>query len=340
MRNAWYPVFVSEEVSAGHVHPTNLFGDPIVVFRDGEGRPSCFLDSCPHRSIPFSLGSVTRGRLECAYHGWQYEGDGRCVHMPFLPEGKSIPRSAVARTYPTLERNGLVWVWPGDPSRADAALLPIPFPACAGHPQTHTITTRFESRYDLVIDHGLDMPHFFQLHARTLIRYNPPLKAGFPTLDGIEEDESSLTMKWRLRGRGGKAFLITQAFHPCSIFTDLPLDSEGKLSIKHLVFFTPIDEKHTRGFLFTYRNFLTMPVVGHVVDKAYAWVMARGRTEDDAIFAGQLANELMGAKSTTAWSHDVVTTRYNKWQSRRSSEDMWFKDLDHARRRYQGEDVG
>ena len=40
------------------------------------------------------------------------------------------------------------------------------------------------------------------------------------------------------------------------------------------------------------------------------------------------------AKSSTSWSHDVVTARYHKWQRQRSSEDMWFKDLDHARRRY------
>ena len=77
-----------------------------------------------------------------------------------------------------------------------------------------------------------------------------------------------------------------------------------------------------------------MPIVSHVINRLYEWTMARARAEDDPIFRGQLVNESMGARSTTAWSYDVVATRYHKWQGRKSSGDIWFKDIDHARRRY------
>lgn len=334
MRNAWYPILLSNELKTGRVHPTKIFGDPVVLFRAQGGPPACFLDSCPHRSIPFSLGHVSDGQLTCAYHGWQYASDGRCVHMPLLPEGKSIPRSAVARTYPTLESHGFIWVWPGDPAQADPARLPLPFAACAGNPHTHTITTWFESRFDLVIDHGLDMPHFFQLHARTLVGFNPALKAGFPALERIEEDANALTVMWRLRRRGVPKFLKVQALHPSCIFTELPLDIAGKAILQHLVFFTPIDQNRTRGFLRVHRNFLNVPILGYAIDRIYERIMAVGRAEDDAIFHGQLANEELGARSSTSWPFDSVSARYLKWQAQRSSHDMWFRDLDHARKRY------
>ncbi len=51
--------------------------------RDGQGNAGALLDRCPHRNVPLSLGRVARtGRLECRYHGWQFDGSGRCRHVP------------------------------------------------------------------------------------------------------------------------------------------------------------------------------------------------------------------------------------------------------------------
>jgi vanillate O-demethylase monooxygenase subunit len=343
MRSAWYPVLLTKELKPDALQAMKIFGDPVVIFRAEDGRPTCVLDSCPHRGIPFSLGRVAKGRLECAYHGWQYGGDGRCALVPLMPPGKSIPQTAVARTYPTTESGGAVWVWPGDPREADLKLLPLPFRDCSGHKHTHSITTFFESRYDLVIDHGLDMPHFFHAHARTLglvlreMRADALLSAGRPVLDTLEETEQTFTAKWRFARPGGDAIITTEVFHPCNVSTTLPIDLTGRWSLRQVFFFTPLDERRTRGFLFAHRNFLTQPIIGHVLDSVYEWVMARARGEDDAIFQGQLANEALGAKSATSWPYDVVSTRYQKWQRRRSGEDLWFSDLHHAYSRYAGE---
>ena len=34
------------------------------------------------RLAKLSEGQVIDGRLECLYHGWQFEGEGQCVKIP------------------------------------------------------------------------------------------------------------------------------------------------------------------------------------------------------------------------------------------------------------------
>ena len=338
MREAWYPVHRSEKLPKRTPVSAKLLGDPIVLFRGEGGRPSCFLDSCPHRSIPLSLGRVANERLVCGYHGWQFDGAGRCT---FIPPGGSrtcLTPNATARTYPALERYGVIWVWPGNPSMADENLFPLPHPEVGDRILTDTITTEFGSRFDLVMDHGLDMPHFVAIHSRTLVRIRPQARSGFPHLEGIAEQGDSLTMRWRVRW--SKSPVVMKAFRPCNLLLDLPFNHSGTRSMQQVVFFTPNDREKTTGTLFAYRNFMNMPILSNLVSLLFRAVMAKGRTEDDEVFAGQLANEKLGARSVAGWSYDIVGKRYASWQNAQAGPDMWFRDLHHARLRYGSQPVG
>ncbi|KAJ3152399.1 hypothetical protein HDU86_005577 [Geranomyces michiganensis] len=115
LRRWWYPVSVSEDLGRSTVLGAELLGDPIVLWRDREGTAVCLEDKCAHRSTPLSLGRVTAGgELECAYDGWRYDSEGNVTHIPALLPDRDIPTNACARRYPTVERDGLLWVWPGD----------------------------------------------------------------------------------------------------------------------------------------------------------------------------------------------------------------------------------
>ncbi len=81
-------------------------GVPLVIFR-AEGALHCLTDRCPHRSAPLSGGAVVAGAIECPYHGWRFEGSGRCIAMPgHLGE---VPRSFVP-THQVCEADGLIFV--------------------------------------------------------------------------------------------------------------------------------------------------------------------------------------------------------------------------------------
>lgn len=56
-------------------------GKPVVLFR-AQGGLSALHDRCPHRHVALSGGRVVAGRLECPYHGWQFDGAGRCTDIP------------------------------------------------------------------------------------------------------------------------------------------------------------------------------------------------------------------------------------------------------------------
>jgi len=71
-------------------------------------------DTCRHFQAQLSLGTIVRvcaeAGLQCPYHGWTFGSSGRCLRIPQLTEGRSIPASANLPSYRALERYGLVWV--------------------------------------------------------------------------------------------------------------------------------------------------------------------------------------------------------------------------------------
>ncbi len=79
---------------------------PVVVFRSADG-VTAFPDICPHRQAPLSLGRVTGGRIECSYHGWQFDGSGECRAMPGVIG--DVPRVRVAPMW-AREQDGLIFV--------------------------------------------------------------------------------------------------------------------------------------------------------------------------------------------------------------------------------------
>ena len=64
------------------------------------------------------MGKLVGDRLQCHYHGLQYDQTGRCVRIPGQDQ---IPPSAKVKTYPVVERYHWVWIWMGDPALADPA---------------------------------------------------------------------------------------------------------------------------------------------------------------------------------------------------------------------------
>ncbi|KAK3040025.1 hypothetical protein RJ639_028356 [Escallonia herrerae] len=84
-----------------------VFDKQVVLYRDGGGELRCYEDRCPHRLAKLSEGQLIDGRLECLYHGWQFEGQGECVRIPQLPADARIPKSACVKTYEVRDSQGV-----------------------------------------------------------------------------------------------------------------------------------------------------------------------------------------------------------------------------------------
>jgi phenylpropionate dioxygenase-like ring-hydroxylating dioxygenase large terminal subunit len=53
---------------------------------------SALIDACPHRLAPLSQGRVDpiTGCIECPYHGWAFDTNGKLITLPQLDEGRTI----------------------------------------------------------------------------------------------------------------------------------------------------------------------------------------------------------------------------------------------------------
>ncbi|KAF5726287.1 protein TIC 55 chloroplastic [Tripterygium wilfordii] len=107
----WYPLYLTKDVPDDAPLGLTVFDKQIVLYKDANGELQCFQDRCPHRLAKLSEGQLINGRLECLYHGWQFESSGMCVKIPQLPSNAKIPRSACAKTYEVRDSQGVVWVW-------------------------------------------------------------------------------------------------------------------------------------------------------------------------------------------------------------------------------------
>ena len=162
LKNIWYVAAWSTEITQQFVSRTML-GDPLLLYRKGDGTPVVLLDRCPHRFAPLSMGRRVGDGVECGYHGLQFDCSGKCVQNPH-GNGR-IPDAARVRRFPAADRDGLLWVWAGDEDRADADLIPD-----YGHlvsPDLKTIGSQMvqAAHYELLIDNLLDLSHVNYLHA-------------------------------------------------------------------------------------------------------------------------------------------------------------------------------
>lgn len=113
MRDHWYVAARARDLRRKPL-PIVLLGERLVIFRDASGQARALKDRCPHRNVQLSLGRVADGTLECAYHGWRFDGQGDCVSIPSLCEGDRIPKGCQVPTYPVIEQDGYLWVTLGE----------------------------------------------------------------------------------------------------------------------------------------------------------------------------------------------------------------------------------
>lgn len=157
----WFIACRSSELGAAPIART-VQKLPLAIWR-ANGKPAAFLDRCPHRNAPLSLGRVAEGSLECAYHGWRFETKGACVAIPGLCGGEVDAKARHATTFACEERDGFVWVY-STPDVAPAR-EPFRFPHLDDRRYT-TVRREFTvaSTMHAAAENALDVPHTAFLH--------------------------------------------------------------------------------------------------------------------------------------------------------------------------------
>jgi vanillate O-demethylase monooxygenase subunit len=164
VRNAWYVAAWDHEVTRT-MKRRILLDEPVVLYRKDDGAPVALEDRCCHRQAQLSMGKLVGNIVQCPYHGLQFDPTGKCIKVP---SQDLVPKSAKVKAYPVVERNHWIWIWMGDPAKADPALIEdfhfMDDPAWRfGGNYLHV-----ESNYLLLVENLLDTTHLPFLHPTTL----------------------------------------------------------------------------------------------------------------------------------------------------------------------------
>lgn len=157
---AWYVACASRELGEKPLART-ILNAPLVLFRGLDNKPAALLNRCAHRNAPLSLGQIIQGELQCAYHGWRYDGSGACVKVPGLVGVAERAPRAVPR-FPARDRDGYVWVY----TAADEEPAAEPFHVPAIPPGYTEVRRSVEVNSTLyaALENALDVPHTAFLH--------------------------------------------------------------------------------------------------------------------------------------------------------------------------------
>jgi len=157
----WYTIATSKEVTAGQVQTVKYFGEELILYRTESGEARLTDAYCPHLGAHLGAGRVEGENLRCAFHGFEFGGDGRCVRTAY---GKAVPRKAKLGTWNVREHNGFIFTWyhpEGTQPEWDIPVLPGP---AEGWSSFRTRKIEVKSHPQETSENSVDVGHFVEVH--------------------------------------------------------------------------------------------------------------------------------------------------------------------------------
>ena len=164
---AWYLYCPVRQLRHGPVSK-NVLGRRLVAFQTAKSGVALLDAHCSHLGADLGRGAVVGEAIQCPFHGWQYNVQGECVHMPC---GGQVPRFARQRLYPIEIRHGYVFFFNGK-----TPLFPLPFfldqqPGDLAPGRVFRFVANCS--WYMLASNGFDAAHFQFVHDRKLI--GPPV---------------------------------------------------------------------------------------------------------------------------------------------------------------------
>ena len=255
-RRYWLPALLSEELPAPDCPPVRLklLGERLIAFRDSSGRLGVMDEFCAHRGVSLWFGRNEENGLRCPYHGWKFDVTGQCLEVPSEPEGSRFAEKIKLKSYPLIERGGVIWIYMGAPEHQPAP----PEWEFATVPAAHSfMSKRLQScNWLQALEGGIDSSHVSFLHRGGLSR--DPLFKGAkgndynlqdlrPQFEVVDTDGGLLIGVRRKAEPGHLYWRITPWIMPC--FTMVPPRGDHPV---HGHFWVPIDDETCWAWSFDY----------------------------------------------------------------------------------------
>ncbi len=175
-RRYWLPALLSDELveAGGEPVRVHLLSERMLAFRDSEGRLGLIDEFCAHRGVSLWFGRNEEGGIRCPYHGWKYDINGQCMEVPSEAAESGFCNKIKLKSYPLIERGGVVWVYMGPPEDQPA---PPEFEFATVPLSQSFMSKRWqESNWLQALEGGVDSSHVSFLHSGAL--HSDPLFKG------------------------------------------------------------------------------------------------------------------------------------------------------------------
>jgi phenylpropionate dioxygenase-like ring-hydroxylating dioxygenase large terminal subunit len=168
-RSYWTPALLAEELPENDCPPVRvkLLSERLVAFRDTNGRYGLIDEFCPHRGASLWFGRNEECGLRCPYHGWKFDVQGQCLEVPSEPAESGFARKIKLKSYPLVERGGVLWTYMGPPDK----LPPLPEWEFALVPAEQRFVSKRlqESNWLQAMEGGIDSSHVSWLHSGDIV---------------------------------------------------------------------------------------------------------------------------------------------------------------------------
>jgi phenylpropionate dioxygenase-like ring-hydroxylating dioxygenase large terminal subunit len=312
--NQWYPLLESRELRAKPLGVERL-GTRLVFWRSADKTPHAQLDRCPHLGAALSGGAVLDDQIVCPFHGFRYDGQGQCVHIPAVGSRGPIPANLAVQNFPVREAHGFLWVWWG--KSAPSAQLPC-FPELETGWRYGTTVADWPVHYTRAIENQLDVAHLPFVHRSTIGAGGRSLVEG----PYVEASEKGIRV-WVTNRRDDAA--------PRDL-PELALAAKGKSPgldflfpgmwmldlgprLKNVIAFVPINEQTTRYYLRAYHR-----VSNRVLAKPFEWLMSVSNrfilNQDKRVVMTQTPVDSGDAQHDRLIGADRAINQFRKWHAR------------------------
>lgn len=159
----WYVVALSQQLKPKSLLSRVVLGEWLVIFRGEDNQPVALRDCCLHRNSRLSCGKVSQGKLQCCYHGWVYDQDGRVVAIPSEGEEFKLLDQRKVIKYDTKEEDGYIYVRLAQHPVEDFPPFKMPHYQEKGW-ETVRVINRFANNVTNCVENFIDIPHTVFVH--------------------------------------------------------------------------------------------------------------------------------------------------------------------------------
>lgn len=298
-RDCWYAVALASRVGRDPFSIPFEDGE-LVANRNSKGTTIIRRAKCAHRGCSLSGGWLENDNLACPYHGWQYDKNGKCIHIPALRDDESIPAQARVAVLPSQEAHGLIWAWIGDqhtiPTHDVEPIPELGLPAMMHQPRAD-LSYEFKTHFSRSIENGIDPTHAPFTHGKSIGKVDSNADLTFPSYK-VEQSERSLFARMPikvkkirglarllLRGDGNDIYKSYRFIYPNLL---LSLVNFGRFTLISLQAHVPTGPQNTLMLSTNYRNFLSkQPLLSQWFNNVTIKTGEKIALEDDRVIKDQ-----------------------------------------------------